>query len=76
MLLDEVVNSKLLKKILSITVFDLSVTLVGCRTSGIKKYEHIVLKNYKLSDSLLIFIKLMIKSPIKKHIGPFIYYVS
>ena len=41
---DKVVNSKLLKKILSIRVFDLSVTLVGCRTSGIKKYEHSIIE--------------------------------
>ena len=34
---------KTVEKILSIRVFDLSVTLVGWRTSGIKKYEHIVL---------------------------------
>ena len=43
MLPDKVVNSKLLKKILSISVFDFSVTLVGCRTSGVKNYEHTVL---------------------------------
>ena len=28
---------------LSIRVFDLSVTLVGCRISGVKNYEHKVL---------------------------------
>ena len=66
MLPDKVVNSKLLKKILPIRVFDLSVTLLGCGTSGVKKYEHIVLKNCELSDSLFIFIKLMLESPIKK----------
>ena len=33
MLPDKVVNSKLLKKILSIRVFELSVTLAGCRIS-------------------------------------------
>ena len=66
MLPEKVVNSKLLKKILSIRIFNLSVTLVGCRTSGVKKYEHIALQNCELSDSLLIFIKLMLKSPIKK----------
>ena len=36
MLLDKVVNSKLLKIMLSSRVFDLSVTPVGCRTSGVK----------------------------------------
>ena len=43
MLPGKVVNSKLLTKILLIRVFDLSVTLVGYRTSDIKKYELIVL---------------------------------
>ena len=57
---------KTVEKILSIRVFNLSVTLVGCRTSGVKNYEHIALQNCELSDSLLIFIKLMLKSPIKK----------
>ena len=62
MLLDKEVNSKLLKKILSIRVFDLSVNLVGCRASGLKKYEYIELQNCELSYSLLIFFKLMLKS--------------
>ena len=44
MLPDKVVNSKLLKKILSIRVFDFSVKLIGCRTSGVKKCEHTVYK--------------------------------
>ena len=38
MLPEKVVNSRLLKKILSIRVFDLSATLVGCRTRRLKKY--------------------------------------
>ena len=63
---DKVVKSKLFKKILSIRVFNLSVTLVGCRTSCLKKYKHIALLNCELSGSLLIFIELMLKSPIKK----------
>ena len=51
---------------LSIRFFDLSVTLVGWRTSGVENNEHIVLWNWELSDLLLIFIKLMLKSRIKK----------
>ena len=57
MLPEKSVNLKLLKTILSIRVFDLSVTLKGCRTNGIKKYEHILLKNCEFSYSLLILIK-------------------
>ena len=57
---------KAIEKILSIRVFNLSVTLLGCRTSDVKEYEHKVLWNCKLSDSLLISIKFMSKSPIKK----------
>ena len=33
---------KTIEKKLLIRFFHLSVTLVGCRTNGIKKYEHIV----------------------------------
>ena len=40
---DMALNSKLLKTILSINVFDFSVTLVGWRINGEKKYEHIIL---------------------------------
>ena len=61
MLPDKIVNSKLLKEILSIRVFDLSVILVGCRRNGVKNYEHIVLQNCELSDSMLIIIKLLLK---------------
>ena len=43
MLPDKVVNSKLLKKILWIKVFDFPLAIVGCRTSDVKKYEHIAL---------------------------------
>ena len=66
MLPDKIVNSKLLKKILWIRVFDLSGIIVGCRRSGVKKYEHIALHNCELPDSMLIFIKLLLKLPIKK----------
>ena len=66
MLPDKIVNSKLLKEILWIRVFDLSVILVGCRRSGVKKYEHIALQNCELPDSMLIFIKLLLKLSLKK----------
>ena len=42
---DMVVNSKLLKKILSINAFDFSVTPVGLRTSDEKKIEDKVSQN-------------------------------
>ena len=43
---------KTVEKILSIKVFDLSVTLVGWKTSGVKKYEDIVLHMWTRSKEI------------------------
>lgn len=58
MLPNKVINSKLLKKMLLIRVFDLSVTLAGCKAT--------VSLNCGLSLPMLISIKVMLKYPSKK----------
>ena len=42
---------------LSSKAFDLSVTLLGYKTSGLKRYEHMVLQNCELSLSLLTLLQ-------------------
>ena len=52
--------------------YQLLMFLIFCHCSGLKnerqkKYEHIVMQNWQLSNFLAIFIKSILKSAIRKH---------